>query len=314
MPADHDQPTPPPDAVAGYLRHLEVERRMPANTRLAYARDLARLVAFAAKKARTLEALTRQDLEELARASMVEGRSATSTARLVSGVRGFYRYLLVSGRIAPTPPTICRRREPTRRLPRFLAPDEVEALLAAPDVSTPRGLRDRALLEVLYATGLRVTELVKLKMTEVRRDEGYLQFTGKGNKERIVPLGETARDWIDRYVREARPALCRGRETPDLFISGWRAKAGTRPAEAADARGVLETARRLRPPRRNPQPSVAARAPAFVRHAPARARRRSARDSVHARPRGSVDDADLHARAGSAAPAGLRPVSPARVT
>ena len=200
---------------------------MPANTRLAYARDLARLVAFATRKGLEIETLTRQDLEGLARASMVEGRSASSTARLVSGVRGFYRYLLISGRISGNPADDVQGPRTDQALPRFLAPDEVEALLAAPDVSTPRGLRDRALLEVLYATGLRVTELVKLKLTEVRREEGYLQVTGKGNKERIVPLGETARDWIDRYLREARPALCRGRETPDLFVSGWRAKAGT---------------------------------------------------------------------------------------
>jgi integrase/recombinase XerD len=219
----------PPDAIAGYLRHLEVERRLPVNTRLAYARDLARLAALATRHATTVEALGRDDLEELARASMRQGRSATSTARLVSGVRGFYRYLLVSGRIAANPAGDLKPPRMDRALPRFLSPDDVEALLAAPDVSTPRGLRDRALLEVLYATGLRVSELVKLKVTEVRRDEGYLQFSGKGSKERIVPLGETARDWIDRYVRDARPKLTRGRETGDLFVSGWRARTSGRP-------------------------------------------------------------------------------------
>jgi integrase/recombinase XerD len=96
-------------------------------------------------------------------------------------------------------------------------------------VSTPRGLRDRALLEVLYATGLRVSELVKLKATEVRRDEGYLQILGKGGKERIVPLGETARDWIDRYVRDARSRLTEDRACAELFISGWHEKGNRRP-------------------------------------------------------------------------------------
>jgi len=167
-----------------------------------------------------------KDLAELVRVSMIEGRSAASTARMVSGVRGFYRYLSISGRIATNPATDLKPPRDTKALPRFLAPDEVEALLGAPDVSSARGLRDRAMLEVLYATGLRVTELVKLKATEVRRDEGYLQFMGKGSKERIVPLGDTARDWMDKYIRDARPGLTGGREVPELFISGWRSKTG----------------------------------------------------------------------------------------
>jgi len=216
----------PPDSVTGYLRHLEVERRVPANTRMAYARDLARLVALADRKGAAVESLSRQDLAELVRASMIEGRSAASTARMVSGVRGFYRYLSISGRIAANPASDLKPPRDSKSLPHFLSPDEVEALLAAPEVSTPRGLRDRAMLEVLYATGLRVTELVKLKVTEVRRDEGYLQFTGKGSKERIVPLGETARDWMDRYVRDARKMLTGGREVAELFISGWKSRTG----------------------------------------------------------------------------------------
>jgi len=215
--------------MAGYLRHLEVERRLPPNTRLAYARDLARLAAFAAGRGVSVDRLTRDDLEALVRASMIEGRSASSTARLVSGVRGFYRYLRVAGRITADPSDDLKPPRADKALPRFLSPDDVEALLRAPDVKTPRGLRDRALLEVLYATGLRVSELVKLRLTEIQREGGYLQFTGKGNKERIVPVGETARDWVDRYLREARPSLARGREAPEVFLSGWHAKGSTRP-------------------------------------------------------------------------------------
>ena len=202
---------------------------MPANTRMAYERDLARLEAFGKKRDRPVEQLTRQDLEALVRASMVEGRSAASTARLVSGVRGFYRFLCLSGRMGANPAVDLKPPRAPKALPRFLSADEVEALLAAPDVSTPRGLRDRALLEVLYATGLRVTELVKLKVTEVRREEGYLQILGKGGKERIVPLGETARDWIDRYVRDARARLADDRACSELFVSGWREKNNRRP-------------------------------------------------------------------------------------
>jgi len=202
---------------------------MPVNTRLAYARDLARLSDLAARTGVGVEALGREDLAHLVRASMIAGRSAASTARLVSGVRGFYRYLAISGRIAASPAADLRPPRGAKALPRFLSLEDVDALLAAPDVTAARGLRDRALLEVLYATGLRVSELVKLKLVEVRRDEGYLQFSGKGSKERIVPLGETARDWIDRYVRDARPRLGGGKEGPDLFLNGWRAKGGGRP-------------------------------------------------------------------------------------
>jgi len=218
-----------PAEIAGYLRHLEVERRMPINTRLAYARDLARLAACAADRGVSVGSLTRDDLEALVRDSMLEGRSAASSARLVSGLRGFYRYLAVSGRVAVNPAgDLHAPRNPTA-LPRFLSPEEVEALLGAPDASTPRGLRDRALLEVLYATGLRVSELVALKTTEVRYEEGYLQVRGKGGKERIVPLGDTALDWMTRYAREARPVLAHGRESPELFLNGWRGRAGARP-------------------------------------------------------------------------------------
>jgi integrase/recombinase XerD len=222
-PVPPDAPAPRlPEAVSGYLRHLEVERRLPANTRLAYARDLRRLVEFAGRKGVAVEVLARTDLAELARRSMIAGRSAASTARLVSGVRGFYRYLAVSGRIAASPAADLTPPRRAQALPRYLTAEEVDALLAAPATDTPRGLRDRALLEVLYATGLRVSELVRLKIGEVRRDEGYLQFSGKGSKERIVPLGDTAREWIDRYVRDARPRLAGGRETGDLFLNGWR--------------------------------------------------------------------------------------------
>jgi len=104
-------------------------------------------------------------------------------------------------------------------LPRFLSLEEVDTLLRAPDVSTPRGLRDRALIEVLYATGLRVSELVGLRLVDLRLDDGYLRCTGKGGKERIVPLGEQAAGWVRRYVRDGRPSLARRRESAWLFVN-----------------------------------------------------------------------------------------------
>ena len=206
-------------ALDGYLRHLEVERRMSPNTLDAYRRDLERVGAYAAGDGRGVAVLTRGDLEEIARQSMAAGRSPTSTARLVAAMRSFYKYLRLTGAVLQNPAEDLHAPRTLSALPRFLSLEEVDALLAAPDVATPRGLRDRALLEVLYATGLRVSELVGLRVTDVRSAQGYIQCTGKGGKQRIVPLGETAAEWVRRYVAEARPVLARRAASPWLFVN-----------------------------------------------------------------------------------------------
>ncbi len=208
-----------PQAVAAYLRHLEVERRLSTHTLEAYRRDLTRLAQFASAGPRAIEQLTRADLELLVRETMSSGLSPTSTARLVAAVRGLYRFLRLTGRVSENPADDLHAPRAFVSLPHFLSSEEVEALLGAPDISTPRGLRDRALIEVLYATGLRVSELVGLRLTDVRLDEGYVQCLGKGHKQRIVPLGEEAVQWTRRYVADGRPALTRGRESPWVFLN-----------------------------------------------------------------------------------------------
>lgn len=208
-----------PDAVVGYMRHLEVERRMAANTLEAYRRDLARLSAFAARSDQRVETLSRPDLEAFVREAMASGLSPTSAAREVAAVRGFYRFLRLSGRVDRNPAEDLRAPRAFAGLPHFLSPDDVDALLAAPDATTPRGMRDRALIEVLYATGLRVSELVGLRITDVRLDQGYVQCLGKGSKQRIVPLGEEAVTWVRRYLAESRPTLAKKRDTPWLFLN-----------------------------------------------------------------------------------------------
>jgi integrase/recombinase XerD len=210
---------PLPAPISSYLRHLEVERRMAANTLDAYRRDLARLVAFADKAGTSVLDLTRQDLEAAARASMTEGRSPASTARFVAGVRGLYRYLRLSGHLGQNPAEDLHAPRAFQTLPKFLSLEDVDQLLGAPDVSAPRGLRDRALFEVLYATGLRVSELVGLRVTDVRLDEGYLQCLGKGSKQRVVPLGDEAGAWVRRYIKESRPALLARKQSPWLFMN-----------------------------------------------------------------------------------------------
>jgi len=214
-----DDPAPVDRTVAGYLRHLEVERRVAANTLEAYRRDLRRLAAFAESIGRPIPALSRADLEAFVRESMAGGLAPTSTARLVAAVRSFHRFLAATGQTRENPAEDLHAPRALSALPHFLSLAEVDALLDAPDVSHPRGVRDRALIEVLYATGLRVSELVGLRRTDVHLDQGFVQCVGKGGKERLVPLGDVAVTWVRRYLAEGRPGLARQAPHPWLFVN-----------------------------------------------------------------------------------------------
>jgi integrase/recombinase XerD len=206
-------------AIVRYLRHVEVERRMAANTIEAYRRDLTKLAAFAAARECQLEALDRADLEAFVRDVMAGGLSPTSTARLVATVRGFYRFLRTVGDVGQNPADDLHAPRTLSSLPHSLALDDIDALLQAPDVATPKGLRDRALIEVLYATGLRVSELVGLRLSDLRTNEGFLKCVGKGSKERIVPMGDTAVEWVQKYIAEARPVLLGKKTSPWVFVN-----------------------------------------------------------------------------------------------
>ncbi|MGE0864799.1 MAG: site-specific tyrosine recombinase XerD [Vicinamibacterales bacterium] len=205
--------------VDAYLSHLAVERRLAPNTVESYGRDLSQLLEFAAGEAQAVEDLDRRRLEALVRQLMGEGRSPASVARAVACVRGFYKFLVVAGHRTVNPADDLRAPKAWKTLPKFLSVADVDALLAAPDPATPRGLRDRALIEVLYATGLRVTELISLKPQDVNLESGYLTTTGKGRKQRLVPLGDEAASWVTRYLEESRPALLKKRTSPRLFVN-----------------------------------------------------------------------------------------------
>lgn len=214
--------------VEEYLEHLRLVRRMAGNTIEAYARDLAVLGRHAAAGEQDLLALTRADLEALVRQLAADGRSPRSIARSVSGIRGFYRHQVMSHRIDASPADDLRPPRVWPALPRFLSLEEVERLLAAPDTSTPRGTRDRAMLELLYATGMRVSELVALRPADLDLAHQCLTCTGKGSRQRIVPVGSEAASWVQRYLTGARPLLLRGRTAARLFVSGRGAGALTR--------------------------------------------------------------------------------------
>ncbi len=208
-----------------YLDYLRDVRRMSPNTISSYGRDLGALLAFSTQLGRRVDRLDRRDLEAFVRQLMTGGLAPRSVARAIACVRGYYRFLLLEKRIPVDPADDLRSPRAWPALPKYLDLAQVDRLLAQPDTSTPRGLRDKALLELLYATGLRVTELLSLKPADVNLDAGYLTCIGKGDKQRMVPLGHAAADWVRRYAAEGRPALLKSRKTPWLFVN---AKGGTR--------------------------------------------------------------------------------------
>ena len=200
--------------VDAFCDALWLEDGLAKNTLEAYRRDLALLAAHL--QGRGLAQAREQDLFGFLAAR--RGRSS-SAARMLSTLKRFYRYCLRERRVAADPTL---RLDPPKRAPRFpqsLSEADVEALLGAPDAGTPRGLRDRAMLEVLYASGLRVSELVGLKTHEANLDAGVVRILGKGAKERLVPLGEEAVGWVQKYLAESRPALLKRKSSDALFVT-----------------------------------------------------------------------------------------------
>src|SRR5262249_46180183 len=234
------------------------------------------------------------------------GLGARSVARAVHGVRGFFRFAVREGRMATDPMENLAAPRAFKPLPRFLSPAQVESLLRAPDVTKPLGSRDRAIVETLSATGLRVSELTGLKPGDVDLQVGLLTCLGKGRKERLVPLGRVARDWTMRYLNEVRPRFARGGRAPWLFLSlrGGR-------LSSMGLWAIRPRPRRDRGSRALPH---ATRAPPLVCEPPPRARGRSALAPGHARPHGHLDHPDLHPHHARATPQALRPVPPACLT
>jgi len=208
--------------IDGYLVHLRVERRLADHTLENYSRDLQRLAGFAAGRDTQVNRLDRRALEDFVAALMNGGLSPRSVARAVAAVRGFYRYMVLAEHQQTNPADDLRPPHAWPALPKYLAVEQVEKLIEQPDVTVPRGLRDRALIEVLYATGMRVSELIHLRAADLNLEAGYLSCTGKGNKQRIVPIGDQAVIWLTKYIREGRPSLLGKRSSPWLFVNARR--------------------------------------------------------------------------------------------
>jgi len=208
-----------PALVDGFLEVLQAERAASRHTLAAYRHDLRDFTAFLARRRRDLDALGPDDLLAYLEHLRARGLAPASVARRVAAVRGWLRHLVREGRLRRDPAEHVEGPRPGRRLPRTLSREAAAALVESPDVSTPRGVRDRAVLELLYATGMRASECVALRLEDVDLRAGYVRCTGKGRAQRLVPLGAVAAAWIARYLREVRPRLARRRDAGRLFLN-----------------------------------------------------------------------------------------------
>lgn len=202
-----------------FLDAAWLQRGLADNTRMAYRSDLEQFAQWLLLRKQTLQQVRRDTLLEYLSWRLEAGYKARSSARFLSGARGFYQYLLDEGLIIENPTLQVELPQIGRSLPDTLSEADVEALLAAPDVNETLGLRDRCMLEVLYACGLRVTELVSLTLDQLNTRQGIVRVMGKGSKERLVPMGETALDWLVLYLKQGRGDLLNGSVTDALFPS-----------------------------------------------------------------------------------------------
>jgi len=209
-------------SITSFLTHVRVEKGLSVNTISAYRRDLVKFDEFAKKRKLTLESVSRDALVDFLASLYRQKLESRTVARHLVTLRNFFRFAQVQGLRAEDPSLNLESPKIRKSLPGYLKLEEVEKLLAQPDEKTPMGLRDRAMREVLYSTGLRVSELISLRVMDLDRSAGFVRCIGKGDKERIVPIGKKALALVDRYLRDARPKLVsKGKQVSgtSLFIN-----------------------------------------------------------------------------------------------
>jgi len=204
--------------IHDYLAHLAVERNLSPRSVESYERDLRQFATWAGATRLTVGEVDRASIRDYLGSRRDAGLSPRSAARALSALRGFFRFLVATEALAADPTANILSPSLWRTVPQALSGPDIDALLAAPDTATDLGLRDRAMIETLYATGLRVSELVALTTDRVRLDPGFVRVIGKGRKERLVPLGLSAVSWIERYLECSRALLDRERR-PELFLN-----------------------------------------------------------------------------------------------
>ncbi|MCL6270166.1 site-specific tyrosine recombinase XerD [Sansalvadorimonas sp. 2012CJ34-2] len=206
-----------PPNLADYLEYLWLEKGLSDNSRQSYRRDLAQLSGWSVLEGEELVSISRDKLRDFLAWRTEQGYNARSMARMMSAVRGFYAWLHKNGKISENPSLQIESPRYGRSLPKTLTEQDVEYLLDAPDLQTSLGLRDRAMLELLYACGLRVSELVGMELSRVNLRQGVLRIYGKGSKERLVPMGEAACEWLENYLAHGRSHFMGGAHSDVLF-------------------------------------------------------------------------------------------------
>ncbi|MDL1971463.1 MAG: site-specific tyrosine recombinase XerD [Candidatus Desulfofervidaceae bacterium] len=215
------------EIIDEFYQFLLLERGLSQRTVSAYASDLEKFREYLSKEEKTLLTVETKDIEDFMYFLAQKGLSARTRARILAAIKTFFRFLILTGRLEINPAALMETPRFPHKLPQVLTLEEVERLLDAPDTSTARGLRDKAMLELLYATGLRVSELVKLKLNQLNLEVGYVFVMGKGAKERLVPIGTKAQEAIKRYLDEGRTKLLSTPSSLYLFI-GYRGRPLTR--------------------------------------------------------------------------------------
>jgi integrase/recombinase XerD len=206
-------------SAEAFLTHVRVEKGLSENSICAYSLDLKEFQRFLANRPERAGAITTEDINAYLDHLGAKGLSSRSTARHLTTLRTFFKFLLGEGRIERDPTALLKLPKQWHNLPKYLTAEEIERLLGAPDQARAIGLRDRAMLEVLYACGLRVSELCTLRLTDLNDDLGFLRVTGKGSKQRLVPVGRKATDAVGRWLREGRAQVLGRRSSPFLFVT-----------------------------------------------------------------------------------------------
>jgi len=204
--------------VRTFLNSLRVEKGLADNTLQAYRRDIEKFAAFARQRKLSTSTVQRGDIVDFLGSLYRKGLDSRSVARHLVTIRNFFRFALLEGHIDDDPAATIESPKFRQSLPEFLSVEEVDRLLQQPDTNSVVGIRDRAMIELMYSCGLRVSELCGLRVADLQREEGCLRCVGKGNKERLVPVGRQALETVQRYLREARPKLLRENSSPFLFL------------------------------------------------------------------------------------------------
>jgi len=203
--------------ISTYVDFLKIEKRQSPNTIASYQYDINYFASYLLDI--KLNDVCTSDVRSFLIFLREKGLASSTVARFLSSIKSFYRYLVIEKLILDNPIEIIDSPRPWRKLPNVLSTEEIDTLIAAPDIKTSGGLRDLAMLELLYATGLRVTELISLKLSAVDLSVGYLRTLGKGSKERVVPFGDAAKIAIEEYILRVRPSLSKNTQSTDLFLT-----------------------------------------------------------------------------------------------